>query len=377
MRIGIEAQRIFRTKKHGMDRVALEVIRELQKLDALNDYFIFVNTTEDPCIEETKNFKIISHQAPYPIWEQRFLPKAAEDYKLDVLHCTSNTAPLKVPCRLVLTLHDIIYLEKNIAFSKGFTLYQRLGNLYRKWIVPRILDQCETIITVSEFEKNRIQEKLHLNPNKLKAIYNGLSPKFKVIEDPKVLLQVRERYNLPESYLFFFGNTDPKKNTENVLKAYTEYVGQSKAPLLLVIADYPEELVLKKLDKLNKAHLKDYFIYPGYINHDDIPAILTSASILLYPSLRESFGIPIIEGMACGTPVITSRTSSMPEVAGGAAEIVNPESPEEISTGISNILSDSDLRQQLIEKGVNRASHFSWKRTAEETHSVLISKRTA
>lgn len=157
MRIGIEAQRIFRKEKHGMDMMAIELIKNLQKLDEVNDYYIFVNPGEDDSvIQPRRNFKIVAlSKSPYPIWEQILLPKAIRDYKVDILHCTSNTAPLNLQIPLILTLHDIIYLEK-MDWKSG-SWYQRLGNLYRRWNVPRIVNKAARILTVSKFEEKRIR----------------------------------------------------------------------------------------------------------------------------------------------------------------------------------------------------------------------------
>ena len=161
MRIAIEAQRIFRTNKHGMDFVALESIRELQKIDKENEYFIFVSPGEDHCLEETDNVHIIEVKCPtYPLWEQVALPRNVSKIKPDLLHCTSNTAPLNCPVPLVLTLHDIIFLEPRQGGNKSW--YQNMGWYYRRMVVPRILPQCRKIITVSRFECDRIREALRL-----------------------------------------------------------------------------------------------------------------------------------------------------------------------------------------------------------------------
>ena len=153
MKIAIEAQRIFRTNKHGMDFVALESIRELQKIDHENEYFIFVTPGEDRCLEESENVHIIELKCPtYPLWEQVALPRAVKKIMPDLLHCTSNTAPLQCPVPLILTLHDIIYLEKR--HSSSFTWYQEMGWYYRRMVVPRVLASCEKIITVSQFERH-------------------------------------------------------------------------------------------------------------------------------------------------------------------------------------------------------------------------------
>lgn len=366
MRIGIEAQRIFRPKKHGMDMVALEMIRQLQVIDQENEYFIFVKPDADRCWESEGNFKLIELDGPYPIWEQIRLPKAAEELKLDILHCTSNTGPIRCKVPLVITLHDIIYLEKNNLFTRGFTWYQKLGNIYRRWVVPAILPKAVKVITVSNFERKRIAERLGLSSNILVAIYNGVGEHFKPIVDEIELQKVRQKYNLPDRYIFFFGNTDPKKNTKGTLEAYVEYAKQSDSPLKLVIGDYSKEGVSTLLKEFSAEALADQFVYPGYIHNSDMPAILSLAELMLYPSLRESFGIPILEAMACNTAVLTSDAASMPEVAGDAALLVNPKEVTEITQGIIKLTSDPDLRSDLQAKGLERAKEFSWKNTAEK-----------
>ena len=230
MKIAIEAQRIFRTNKHGMDFVALESIRELQKIDHENEYFIFVTPGEDRCLEESENVHIIELKCPtYPLWEQVALPRAVKKIMPDLLHCTSNTAPLQCPVPLILTLHDIIYLEKR--HSSSFTWYQEMGWFYRRMVVPRVLANCEKIITVSQFERERILDVLHLPEEQLVAVYNGFNSHFHV--QPKAP-EITRKYIDADNYLFFLGNTDPKKNTPRVLKAYSDYLKQStqKLPLL-------------------------------------------------------------------------------------------------------------------------------------------------
>lgn len=162
MKIAIEAQRIFRKEKHGMDYVALETIRELQKIDQQNEYFILVSPGDDVCLQESANMHIVTVNWPsYPLWEQIGLPLALKKIKPDLLHCTSNTAPVYGNIPLMLTLHDIIFLEKKQG--KNQSMYQRLGRFYRKIIVPQILTKCKRIITVSHFECNRISHFLHID----------------------------------------------------------------------------------------------------------------------------------------------------------------------------------------------------------------------
>ena len=300
MKIAIEAQRIFRPNKHGMDFVALETIRCLQRLDTKNEYFIFTGEGEDRCLEESPNMHITTLRCPsYPLWEQWALPRAVARVKPDLLHCTSNTAPVWGNAPLILTLHDIIFLEQQAARNKS--LYQSLGRVYRRLVVPRILPRCRMVITVSQFECDRIRTALNFDPGRIMAIHNGYNDRFRPMEGTAET--VRKYLRDPE-YLFFLGNTDPKKNTPGTLKAYAEYVRRSENPLPLLVA------------------------------------------------------------MACGTPVVTSATSAIPEVAGEGAILVDPTDPKAIADALLRLETDAAFRARQVAYGLERVKRFSWEKTA-------------
>lgn len=363
MRIAIEAQRIFRRNKHGMDFVALETIRELQKRKDGNHYYVIVAPGEDRCIEESANLSIVELKCPtYPLWEQVALPYAVKRLKVELLHCTSNTAPLWCPVPLVLTLHDIIYLEPRQHRSPSF--YQEMGWYYRRLVVPRILKKCRKIVTVSQFECQRICKTLNVPAERIQSIYNGYNTHFHPLE--KTQPEIVHRYISHEDFLFFLGNTDPKKNTARVLKAYHIYLQQSTIKRPLLIADLKEEYIDDLLQEAELSDIKSHLFYPGYIANHDLPILYNSAFAFLYPSLRESFGIPMIEAMACGTPVIVGNTSAMPEVAGPGVLSVDPYKPEEIAASLLRLENDPDFYQQQAVYGLQRARQFSWKTTADE-----------
>ncbi len=368
MRIGIEGQRLFREKKHGMDMVALELILNLQKIDKENEYFIYVKPDVDECLHNTENFTIRKVEGgSYPSWEQKALPKAAAADNLDVLHCTSNTAPLKTSMPLMITLHDIIYMEHSmlkILRSSG-TAYQRFGNIYRRYVVPRVMKKSDIIITVSHFEKKRIDEFFGMKDNRLRAVYNGVGEHFKEVTDEIELKRVKEQYKLPDRYFFFLGNTDPKKNTPGVLKAYSDFRKQSGLDIKLVMLDFDHEELLKMGKTVGDENLINHIHLTGYVKNTDLPAIYSQCEVFLYPSLRESFGIPILEAMGCAAPVITSNTSSMPEVSGGAAILVDPYKPEEITDAIHQFMTDDEKRKKYKAMGPGQAAKFSWKAMAE------------
>jgi glycosyltransferase involved in cell wall biosynthesis len=368
MRIGIEAQRLFRIKKHGMDVVALELIKNLQEIDSDNEYFIFSRNKADQALVAAPNFHTKTFSAlTYGDWEQIKLPAFVRSLNLSVLHCTANTAPLKINIPLILTLHDIIYLEQ---ISMKGTAYQNLGNLYRRLVVPKNVKKAELILTVSEFERQNIVDTLKIPEKKIEVLYNGVGPQFNNSYGHDVVRKFKEDQDFPEQYVLFLGNTAPKKNTINVVKAFARYADNVNIPIPLVLLDYSKALVQKLLEEIKQPHLIKHFIFPGYVSHQQMPLVYAGATLFLYPSLRESFGLPILEAMACGVPVITSDTSSMPEVAGNAAILIDPHDVLAISNAIMLVLSNEKLKNELVLKGLQRAAIFSWKASAQRLLDV-------
>ena len=366
MRIGIEAQRIFRKNKHGMDYVVLQEIIELQKADLHNEYFVFVAPGPDRCIQDSRNVHVIEVEGSfYPTWEQIALPKAAHEAKVELLHCTSNTAPIRCNIPLILTLHDIIFLEPRDKRNRSF--YQNMGWFYRRMVVPRILKKCQRIITVSEFEKNNIIQKLGLPEKQVAMIYNGYNDWFRHMDDEDCVFA---KYMAERGYLFFLGNTDPKKNTERTLVAYSKYLERSTVKRKLLMADLDRQYLDDIISRNHIENIRKYIEMPGYIVNTDLPYVYSAAFAFLYTSLRESFGIPLLEAMACGTPVVTSNTSSMPEIAGPDAILVNPESADEICDQLLRLETDSAYYQHQVEVGLQRSKLFSWKYTAEQLLSL-------
>ena len=362
MRIGIEAQRIFRQNKHGMDYVVLQEIKELQQMDTKNEYFVFVAPGPDRCVESTENVHVVELKCPtYPLWEQWALPRAAKKAGVDILHCTSNTAPICCNIPLVLTLHDIIFLEPRDKQNKS--LYQNLGWLYRRLVVPKILDKCRRIITVSEFEKENIIGKLNIPRKQMAMIYNGYNEWFKPLTTDHSILT---KYIAEPGFFFFLGNTDPKKNTERTLTAYSTYLERSEKKRPLLMADLDRQYLEDIIARNGLENIREKIVMPGYIVNSDLPYIYNSAFAFLYTSLRESFGIPLLEAMACGTPVITSNTSSMPEIGGKEAILVNPEHSDDIAEMMLRLETDQTFYDKQKTVGLERAKHFSWHQTAEQ-----------
>jgi len=367
MRIGIEAQRIFRTAKHGMDIVALETIRHLAAQYPEHTFVAFVRPGDDPCLAARPNLEVQTlPAASYPTWEQGALPRAVRAADVDLLHCTSNTAPLRLGVPLVLTLHDVIFMEGPALWRRGGTWYQRLGTLYRRWLVPALMQRTAALATVSTYERNRIAARFPSLTGRVHVVPNGVDTRFAPVTSTRARHATRQRYDLPDRYLLFLGNTDPKKNLRGVLRAYATYVEAAADPLSLVIADYAPHRLQTDLAALDvSGTLARHIHLPGYIRHTDLPAVYSMAALFLYPSLRESFGMPILEAMACGTPVITADAAAMPETAGDAAVLVDPTRPADLAQRIAMLLRRPRRRRALVKRGYRRAERFTWSHSAQ------------
>lgn len=354
MRIAIEAQRIFRTNKHGMDFVVLEMVRCLQKIDKENEYWIFTAPGDDVCLEDTENFHVVTLPSSfYPLWEQVLLPRAVRKLQPDLLHCTSNTAPLFPQVPLILTLHDVIALERQTGHNSS--AYQSLGRVYSRFVIPKVLKKCRKVVTVSEYEKGRIVEKTHLPEERIRVIYNGFGKEFN-----------ESAASAERPYLFFLGSSNPKKNTPGTLAAYARYLDKSAAKLPLKVAELSRERLEAFLAEIGRPDIAPHIECPGYIPHSELPSVYGHAAAFLYTSLRESFGIPQLEAMACHTPVIVSNTSALPEIAGPGAILVDPLDPEAISDALVRLEEDEEFRRNAIAYGVERIQSFSWENTAKQ-----------
>lgn len=359
MKIAIEAQRIFRKNKHGMDFVALELIKKIQKIDHDNTYYIIVRPGEDHCLKESENMKIVEVDCPsYPLWEQVALPLTVRKIKADLLHCTSNTAPLFCPCKLILTLHDIIFLEPRDKSNKS--MYQNLGFYYRKLLVPHNVRRSHLVITVSEFERSRIEGYFH---NSVSVLKNSYGEHFRHIDNA---YEVTKKYIDEKEYLFFMGNTDPKKNTLTTLMGYAKYAMKHENPLPLLLANLSQQEFERLIKVGGMEEVAKHIKLSGYIVNNDLPFIYSGAKAYLYTSLRESFGIPLLEAMATETPVISSNNSAIPEIAGDAALLIDPTDPDAICAAIEEMIGNDKLRKEKIAAGKEQVKLYSWEKSAEK-----------
>ncbi len=353
-----------------MDVYALELIKALQAVDSYNQYFVLAQPGEDrQCLRESENLHICaSKAASYPVWEQWHLPKLIQNLKLDVVHHTANTAPLRSHPQQIVTVHDVIFMQKNpyLQGQKGNS-YQHFGNMYRKWIVPQIARKSAAILTVSDFQRQEMVQLFQLPADKIHVTYNGVSPQFFAEPDLTEQHKVQRTYRLPDRFFFFLGNTEPRKNLLGVLKAYSLLIKTENNIPKLVIKGLTSEYLEQKLYEIGLSDLLPHIHLIGYLPTQDLIHIYQMAVGFLFPSFSEGFGIPIIEAMACGTPVITSTTTSMPEISHNAALLVDPASPPELALAMRRLCKNERTVEQLKQAGLQRAQQFSWTDTALQT----------
>jgi glycosyltransferase involved in cell wall biosynthesis len=370
MKIGIEVQRLFRKQKFGIETSSLQLVKKLQQRFPACEFVVYAKNDEDrECLRQGSNLKVKTLTGKvFFDFEHLFLPLAAKNDQVDILHCTGNTTPYFSPVPVVQTLHDVIFMD---PISTSDTLYQQFGNRYRRTMVPLITPRSEAVITVSNYEKARILNRLKIDEKKIRVIYNGIDEdRFCIRNNNPDLAEIKKRYNLPHKFILFLGNTSARKNALRVIEAYSLYASRTEFPVSIVTPGLPEKFISQHLNAINQNNKLKHFITPGYIRDEDLATLYSLSTVFLYPSLSEGFGMPLVEAMACGTPVITSDISCLPEIAGNAALLVDPTNTESITDSITKMLGNETLRLDKITVGLINAKRFSWDKTAEQVFEV-------
>jgi glycosyltransferase involved in cell wall biosynthesis len=292
------------------------------------------------------------------LWEQLYLPAASRGR---LLWSPNNTGPLAVS-RQVCTIHDIIPIDRPEWFSPRFSAWYR-------WLLPRLVRRVQHIIAVSEFTRQRLMERFGVEPGKVTVVWNGVDAQFtpqpaEAIEEMRRALGIRG-----PRYLLATGSRDPRKNLTRLLEAWRLLLRRLPEDLELVVTGREESSLVFSMAKTVDTPPRVRFI--GYARQEQLPALYSGALALIYPSLYEGFGLPPLEAMACGTPVVTSAATSLPEVVGGAAVLVDPANTESIAEGVRRVVECADLRNQLREAGLARVREITWDRSAAQARRVL------
>jgi glycosyltransferase involved in cell wall biosynthesis len=284
---------------------------------------------------------------------------------LNIFWSPDTKLPLLTPnIPIVITSHDLaIYREPGT--------YQSSRVLYWRKLFERAVQKATCVVAISNATRDDLIEIMHVPSQKIRVIYCGVNSSFRLINDADLLKQVRMKYGLPENFLLFVGLFSPRKNIAGILKSFAILKNKFKIPHHLVMVGEKGWRYKSDLELVNSMGLGKSVFFPGFVEEEDLPAVYNIADVFVFPSIYEGFGLPVLEAMACGTPVVTSNVSSLPEVAGQAGILINPNNHEEIASEVYRVLSDKKVSSQLTKAGLERARHFTWENAAGELLKVF------
>ncbi len=361
MRIGIFVVMAGR-QAGGPETYECSLIRALAELDSDNEYHIFCLGPEARDAIGVKQGNVHYHVMWPPIrWISLpiSIPLSLRRQRVDFYHATFVPPPLsRLP--YLFTMHDVTPLAYPHFYPPA--IQKRLATLIR-----RGLQRARLILCVSQNALETTAEMLNVSPERMTVVYHGVDPLYRPIPTDEAHHRMRQTYGIDRPYVLFVGKLELRKNIQRLLEAYAMFRRQTAADVLLVLAGrrtYAPELIDQTLEKLG---IREQVIELGYVAPSDMPSLYSGADVFLFATLWEGFGIPVLESMACATPVITSRVSCLPEIVGDAAILVDPTSVDQIAEAIGRLHRDPTLRQTLVERGLKRASQFTWQRCAQQT----------
>jgi len=290
-------------------------------------------------------------------WDFVLLPRMLRKLRIDAAIFPKNVAPCFTGCARYVVIHDMAY------FLPELNAYPLADTLYMRAMIPRSVRKAAGVFAVSENTKRDIIRYTGCDPATVTVTYEAADPSYRRVDDPECLRMVREKYDLPARFVLYTGSLSPRKNVIRLLHAFAEM--GSPIPHRLVLTgskSWKDRSVYETIDKLN---IRDRIEQLGYVEEKDMPALYSMASVYVYPSLYEGFGLPVLEAMQCGCPVVASNATSIPEVAGDAALLFDPLDVHAIAAAMHEALIDTRTREELVASGYRRAASFSWRRCAE------------
>lgn len=364
MRIGIDARLVYYSQA-GISQYTLRLIQGLAESSGTpsnreNEFFILQSRKDKRIIVDQPNFKRV------PLWtpshhrlEQFTLRFEISGLNLDVLHSPDFIPPFRRNCKSIITIHDLAFL------LYPHFLTQESARYYGQ--IDEAVKQTDHIIAVSESTKRDTIRLLGAPEHKVTVIYESANPIYRPVHDRELLAQTKSKYHIAGDFILFVSTIEPRKNLSTLLRAYRQLLDSYGAEAKLVVVGRRGWLSEDVFTLVDELKLTDDVLFLGRVPIEDLLYLYNAAQLLVQPSFYEGFGLPPLEAMACGTPVVISNVSSLPEVVGDAGLLVDPENASEITVAISRILNDEALRAELTAKGLKRAQCFSWEKTARQT----------
>ena len=366
MRVGIDYTAAIR-QGGGIGRYARSLVRGLTKVGTAHSYRLLFagGAPRDKDEKWPPNFRLISLPlSDYwmtVLWQRLRVPLWADLFTgpVDLFHSPDFVLPPLRRAKSILTVHDLSFLRHPECYEAAFREYLESA-------VSRSVGRADLVLADSESTRQDLIELLAVDSSRVEVLYSGVEKRFHPIEDEVSLAGVREQYGLPERFILSVGTLQPRKNYERLIEAYGCLIDRIDLDVMLVIAGgkgWLYERIFRRVDELG---LSEKILFLGFFADDDLPTLYSLADLFVFPSLYEGFGLPPLEAMACGTPVVSSNASSLPEVVGGAAEMVDPLDVDGLAEAMFRVLSEGDLRAEMVCKGLIRACQFTWEGAARD-----------
>lgn len=378
MKIGIDARFLTHPQPGGFKTYTESLISSLTRVDSENEYFLYTDRPYGDLIDSlnSSNFhgRVVSGDMPIvgvPWREQLKLAHYAKKDHVDLFHSPCLTAPLKLHCPLVVTVHDMIWaFPEKYSRSESLSLKRRLMEHYNRMIPAYSSKRAKAIITVSHAARESILEHLKLDGDHIFVTHEAPNPLFTKIKDEQRIRSVQSKYSLPANYILAIGSADPRKNIGRLVQAYSLLSKELRDEFQLVIVWTHSLLADELAEQIEKLDLTGHVHFLRSVPNEDLAVLYSLTSLFAFPSLYEGFGLPPLEAMACGAPVIAADNSSIPEIVGDAALLFNAGDVEELCAIMHSVLGNEKLRTSLSEKGVKHVSSFSWDKCARQTIDV-------
>lgn len=362
MHVGIDARLVYYTRA-GIGEYTLRLTQALAEAYPQERFTLLQDRRQPPHLVDAANVEVAYSRVPsHHRMEQLLMPWVVGRLNTDVFHSPDFIPPLQYHGRSVITIHDLAFLiYPHFVTKDGARYYGQIDRAVRK---------ADHIIAVSHSTKNDLVRMLGTPEDCITVIHEAADPRMRPMPPDEALTRVQALYGVPDEYILFVSTIEPRKNVGGLLKAYRRLRDDYKLTPALVLAGAPGWLSDDVYALVDTLDLKEHAHFLGRVEARDLPYLYNAARCLVHPAFYEGFGLTPLEAMACGTPVIVSNVSSLPEVVGDAALLIDPEQDEEITVALWRILTDDELRESLRLKGLQRAASFSWRRAAEQTMAV-------
>ncbi len=362
MHVGIDARLVYYTRA-GIGEYTLRLTHALAATYPGDHFTLLQDSRSAQPLLAAENVVISRTRVPsHHRLEQYLLPLAVNSLNADVFHSPDFIPPLRSRGRSVITIHDLAFL------IYPHFLTQEAARYYGQ--IDRAVRHADQIIAVSQSTKYDVVRMLGAPEDKISVIYEAADPQFQPVDLATALQHVEALYSLPTEFILFVSTIEPRKNIAGLLRAYRRLRDDYKLTPALVLAGAPGWLSDDVYALVDKLALRPHCFFLGRVDSHDLRYLYNAARCLVHPAFYEGFGLTPLEAMACGTPVVVSNVSSLPEVVGDAALLVDPQNDEEITVALWRVLTDQALRETLRAKGLQRAAAFSWQRAAEQTMAV-------